>query len=155
MKGIFYKTINDVIIKRLYYRYIPLEKINADDITIFIKQIKTALSESGIIIISGRITQQAKQKILNANSELPNETFTVNNLVVNITEHEFVPKHILLSKEDKEKLLKRYNIKEGQLPKILTTDPVAKYLGLKKGDAVKITRISENAERYITYRIAS
>ena len=109
---------------------------------------------SGIIITSGKLSQQAKQKIQDINKELQVEIFTVNELVVNITEHELVPEHILLPKEEKDLLLKRYKIKENQLPKILVTDPVARFLGLKRGDVVKITRVSETAGKYITYRIA-
>ena len=73
--------------------------------------------------------------------------------MVNITEHAYVPKHILLTEEEKKELMKRYRIKESQLPKILHNDPVAKYLGLKRGDVVKIIRSSETAGKYVTYRI--
>ena len=152
MGGIYSKK-NDKN-KKLYYLYIPTEKINADCIKTFIGKMKDASAESGIIIVSGKMSQQAKQKIIDISSDLSIDIFTINDLVVNITEHELVPKHILLSNKDKEELLKRYKIKENQLPKILTTDPVAKYLGLKKGDVVKIIRKSETAGKYITYRIA-
>ena len=39
-------------------------------------------------------------------------------LLVNITHHQLVPKHIVLSNLEKAELLKRYRAKESQLPKI-------------------------------------
>ena len=111
------------------------------------------MAESGIILISDIPTSQAKQKIDEINSVLQIQCFNISELIVNITEHSYVPKHILLNDEEKSKLLNRYRIKESQLPKILTTDPVARYLGLRRGDVVKIIRDSETAGKYVTYRI--
>ncbi len=140
---------------RTYYEYIPTPKLNNDKIKTFFEVMKDCKVDSGIIIIpsSGKFSQIAKQKLDEINTQIQIEVFTLGELVVNITEHELVPKHIRLSEEEKKQLLKRYKVKENQLPKILITDPVAKYLGLKRGEVVKIVRISETAGRYITYRI--
>lgn len=72
---------------------------------------------------------------------------------VEITKHELVPKHILLSEKEKEELLKKYGITLKQLPRILTSDPVIKLINGQPGDVVKIIRKSPTAGETIYYRV--
>ena len=71
----------------------------------------------------------------------------------NILDHELVPEHVILSKEEAEEVLKKFNIKPEQLPKILTTDPVVKAIGAKKGDIIKVIRRSKTALKSVVYRL--
>ncbi|MCD6492782.1 MAG: DNA-directed RNA polymerase subunit H [Archaeoglobaceae archaeon] len=70
-----------------------------------------------------------------------------------LQDHMLVPKHEVLSKEEAEELLRSLGIKKEQLPKIKATDPIAKEIGAKVGDIVKITRESPTAGKSIAYRL--
>ena len=107
--------------------------------------------KTGILITQTALTPAA-MKIIPVVHPSIIETFLETDLLVNITHHELVPKHVLLSAEEKQKLLQRYRLKESQLPRIQVGDPVAKYLGLRRGNVVKIIRKSETAGRYASYR---
>lgn len=109
---------------------------------------------TGILVTQQNITPSALRIIPALRPEHIVETFLEQDLLVNITHHELVPQHMLLSHEEKKKLLERYRLKETQLPRIQTLDPVARYLGLQRGDVVKIIRKSETAGRYASYRWA-
>ncbi|RLG94964.1 DNA-directed RNA polymerase subunit H [Candidatus Bathyarchaeota archaeon] len=70
----------------------------------------------------------------------------------NIFEHEMVPKHEILSDEEREELLRKYRIKPYQIPHIKRSDPAVFLIGAKPGDIIKITRKSPTAGTYVTYR---
>lgn len=72
---------------------------------------------------------------------------------VNILEHELVPQHILLSREDAAKLLKRMGISRRQLPWLLASDPAAKAIGAKPGDVVMIVRKSPTSGVSVSFRV--
>ncbi len=71
----------------------------------------------------------------------------------NILKHRLVPEHVILSEEEKKKLLEKYNIDEKQLPKILVRDPVVKAIGAKPGDVIKIIRKNELVGEVVYYRL--
>ena len=121
-----------------------------------IKQIATKMCElnvlTAIVVLKG--TTSIARKELESLNPCKIEIFTQDELMVNITEHELVPKHEVLSLDQKHEVLKKYRVKEFQLPKIQVEDPIARYFGVKKGQVLKIIRASETAGRYVTYRVA-
>lgn len=81
------------------------------------------------------------------------QMFWIDKLITNILDHEIVPEHNVITFEEKEKLIEKYKISSyNQLPLILKTDPVAMFLGMKRGDVCKITAPSETSGEYISYR---
>lgn len=74
---------------------------------------------------------------------------------IDIFQSNLVPKHEILSGEEKAEMLKRLNVSLKQLPRIKDDDPVVKILQAKHGDVIKITRKSLVAGEYNHYRVVA
>lgn len=70
-----------------------------------------------------------------------------------VLDHELVPEHVILNKEEVNELLSKYNISLNQLPKIKASDAVIQIIGAKPGDVVKIIRPSLTAGKSVYYRL--
>lgn len=82
------------------------------------------------------------------------QLFQLKELQFNVSRHVHVPKHEpVRDKTIIREIMKKYSIENRtQFPVILSTDPMAKYLGLKPGQLVRITRFSPSAGTYVFYR---
>ena len=72
---------------------------------------------------------------------------------IKLLNHNSVPMHEIMNKEEIEKLLKKYSINKEHLPKILINDPIIIEIGAKIGDIIKIKRKSSTAEESTYYRL--
>lgn len=103
-----------------------------------------------ILIVQNQISDKA-QKAVEAFS-FKVELFHITDLLVNITKHALKPKHRVLTDEEKQRLLKKFNLEEKQLPRMLQKDAIVRYYGLEKGQVVKVTYSGEITESHISYR---
>lgn len=81
------------------------------------------------------------------------ETFSDDDLLLNIVSHRLMPVFTPLSQDEKTEFLQRTGIKYDQLPRIHTNDPVARYYGMVRGDIIKICRKSRTAGLYVSFRV--
>jgi len=142
--------------KRILVYYISDPKVSVKNI----KSIKSNLDRIDvdtlsclIVVYKYSITTFAKQFISSDVNNLFVQVFSEKELMFNITKHEYVPKHIVLTTEEKCSILKKYNTKSRHFPQILQSDPICRYYGMIPGDMVRIERPSETCGMYTVYRI--
>lgn len=81
------------------------------------------------------------------------EMFSLAELQFNVMKHALVPPHVKMSEAEVKELLTTLMLNDKKLlPAILASDPAAKYLNLKPGDVVRITRQSPSAGECLFYR---
>ncbi|EFJ40254.1 hypothetical protein VOLCADRAFT_109457 [Volvox carteri f. nagariensis] len=128
------------------------QKVGVKTIKLLAERMKDEKVNRAIMVTAVKFTPFAKSALEDMRPKYCIEHFLESELLVNITEHTLVPEHRILSPDEKRTLLDRYKIKETQLPRIQSSDAVARYLGLQRGQVVRIVRPSETAGRYVTYR---
>jgi len=129
------------------------DKLGVKPIKVYIDRMTAESVSNAILVLKVDITPFAKQALQEISDSFRIEHFKESELLVDITQHQLVPEHQVLTPNEKTELLKRYRLKETQLPRIQMNDPVARYFGMKRGQVVKIIRPSETAGRYVTYRV--
>ncbi|PHH65873.1 hypothetical protein CDD81_1242 [Ophiocordyceps australis] len=137
----------------IWVEFLAEKTFGVAQIRVFAKYVVDNNYKAGIIVTHGALSPAARKSLANLENLTRLECFLEDDLLVNITHHELVPRHVVLSRDEKTALLKRYRLKETQLPRILQKDPIARYLGLRRGQVVKIIRVSETAGRYASYRL--
>ena len=72
--------------------------------------------------------------------------------MVDVSQHELVPDHVLLDDDEVDEVLAEYDVKRTNLPKIKRTDPALPDEA-EVGDVVKIGRNSRTTEDAVVYRL--
>jgi DNA-directed RNA polymerase subunit H (RpoH/RPB5) len=78
----------------------------------------------------------------------------IKRLQYNILNHSLVPEHTIISDEQVDEVMKKYNIKnKTEFPDISRFDPVARVIGMRPGNVCKIIRPSKTAITTEYYRV--
>lgn len=111
------------------------------------------------IIVVNDTPSSANMNVLNAVDKELNalggmlQIFQLKELLYNPSKHELVPKHEKLTEQEAKQCMEQYMLKtKAQFPIILRTDVMARWLGLRHGDVVKITRYNETSGEYFYFR---
>ena len=83
------------------------------------------------------------------------EVFSADEMKINITECDFVPRHKKLTRSEADTIMEVYHFKNKNIKQMCYDDPLARYLNLKVNDVVEITRQTITCGEEIDYRIVS
>lgn len=105
-------------------------KLNKESIKYYYQYFKENHIHRGILVYTNSYTSSVKKIIQGVDMYL--ELFCIDDLKYNLLKHEYVPKH--------EKIGTTQTIDATNYPIMLKKDPVAKFMGFKSGDIIKIYR---------------
>ena len=81
------------------------------------------------------------------------QLFGLENFLINVNKHHFIPKHRILSSQEVTDLLNKYNCTVKNLPTIKRDDPQAKYIGLRLKQICEIIRENITSGITVHYRV--
>lgn len=123
-------------------------------IRLYVTFMRERQCDHAILVIYGSLTSPAVSMLRELEGQgLYLTAFNENELMVDIYEHEKVPLHEVLTAAEKASLLASLRITTKQLPEMQRHDPMARYLGLKVGDVVRIRRVSPTVGFDVYHRI--
>jgi DNA-directed RNA polymerase subunit H (RpoH/RPB5) len=149
--------------KKIYVKYHLAKTLRQTNIYELIEDLYTLdvvlTPKDDLMIIMKDKPNETLLKLLNDVWQQENifiSVFHINKLLFNITEHELVPPHRVLSEEEDQVIRKKYNIEEdSNMPDISRFSLIAQAIGLRPGQICEIVRPSKTAITAKYYRICS
>jgi len=148
---------------KIYVKYHLAKTLRRENINDYIDDLynlEQVLTKGDTLMIL--IKQEPHEPLLNILNEIWEQEgifiviYNLDRLQYNILEHEYVPKHTILTDEEVVAFKKNFNInKDSEIPQISRYDPVAIAIGLRPGQICKIIRASKTAITADYYRICS
>lgn len=141
-----------------YYLGKSLRPNNINDIVEDIFNLETILSKNDelLIIVKDDINDSIKSTLVQIWNEhkIYVSIISIKTLQFNILKHTLVPKHSVLTDDEKIAIKQEYNItNDSKFPEISRFDPVATTIGLKPEQLCEITRPSKTAITSKYYRL--
>ena len=149
--------------QKAYVKYHLGKPLRRDNITEYVEDLyhleKTLdKQDSFIIIMKGELNDPnvaTLSQVWEQNS-IHIVIFSLDRLQFNILEHTYVPKHTILSEQEAQQMMAKYNIAHpDMLPNISRFDPVAMAIGMRPGQVCRIDRFSKTAVNTPYYRICT
>ena len=149
--------------KKIYVKYHLGKPLRRDNITEYVDDLyqleKTLSKQDSLIIVMKSEMNDTNIAVLNQIWEQDGihiVIFSLDRLQFNILEHTYVPKHTILTVEETQAMMTKYNIAHpDMLPNISRYDPVAMAIGMRPGQVCRIDRFSKTAVSTPYYRICS
>lgn len=122
-------------------------RVGNSELTAFLKFAEENGYNAGTIIVSQTpISESVYDSLVRHVSERSNplvQIFEIRKLQFNISKHRKVPHHKLLSDSEKAEIVKLYDVEK--MPKILSQDEMAKFIGARPGDVVEVTGMCQTS----------
>jgi DNA-directed RNA polymerase I, II, and III subunit RPABC1 len=137
--------------KRVLFKFtLDKEVVNRQDIITFRNSVNDTYGENTNVVY---VVKVKPNTFVYKEIKEHDEIFLMSELIFNRTKHRLVPKHVLMPEIEKKDVLTTYDCRDTQIPRMVTTDYIARYYGAKAGDMFKIFRPSPSSGMYITYRV--
>jgi len=132
-------------------------RVSERDMNAFILYASDNDYTSGIIVVTHSKASEAVLNFIRDYISKPEnalvQLFELRKLQIDIPRHRDVPKHRILSQEEKSEMMKRFNIKDPmECPWIDSQDAMAKWIGVRPGDIVEVSGLDEASATNTHYR---
>jgi len=160
-------TVFDVLVesadmkRKLYVKcFYSLSKNREDSTFNRVNELITRMNDMGrmddiIFVICDPTLEGLTEVMIEWSKKKDNNTlFFYKHLIYNFSRHEMVPKHIKLTRTEANKVKTEYRLQSMiQFPGIEKMDAMARYLGLRRGDLVRIERATREGFLHVVYRV--